>query len=297
MDVDQKLYLRVTGMKERNSNLKVLLSVGGYSVSAAFKGIASDPNKRAIFVKSSLSYLETYNFDGLDIDWEYPEEEDRETYILLLKELKEAFEAKGYLLTAAVNSKLEQHAYNLADMLKYLDFINIMCYDFYGSWSDYTGQNSALYASSVETAAEKRSLNVEAAANKWVTAGAPKSKLAIGTAFYGRSFTLSNPNNHGIHAPITGAGEDGGEDHYVTICSKYDDWERIWDSEQMNPYKLNGDQWLGYDDVESIGLKAQWIKTNGFFGVMIWAIDQDDINGLCGEKQVLLKEINKQIAN
>ncbi|KAL1512589.1 hypothetical protein ABEB36_002158 [Hypothenemus hampei] len=218
MDVDQKLYLRVTGMKERNSNLKVLLSVGGYSVSAAFKGIASDPNKRAIFVKSSLSYLETYNFDGLDIDWEYPEEEDRETYILLLKELKEAFEAKGYLLTAAVNSKLEQHAYNLADMLKYLDFINIMCYDFYGSWSDYTGQNSALYASSVETAAEKRSLNVEAAANKWVTAGAPKSKLAIGTAFYGRSFTLSNPNNHGIHAPITGAGEDGGEDHYVTVC-------------------------------------------------------------------------------
>lgn len=78
-----------------------------------------------------------------------------------------------------------------------------MTYDFYGTWSSYTGQNSALYPSSVETAYEKSSLNIDSCVKKWIQAGIPKSKLVVGTAFYGKSFALSDAAQHGLHAPIT----------------------------------------------------------------------------------------------
>lgn len=295
LDVDQGLYKKVTDMKKKNSKLKVLLSVGGESSGTLFSGVAASATKRKNFVTSAESYLSKYNFDGLDVDWEYPETKDKAHYIELLKELKEAFKTNGYLLTAAVSSEVDEHGYDFTQMDKYLDIINLMTYDFYGDWSDYTGQNSPLYASSVESSYEKTHLNVAVSAKNWVNAGVPKSKLAIGTAFYGRSFTLESSKNHGLHAAFSGPGKDGGEPAYSTICAKYESWTEVWDDEQKNPYKYSGNQWLGYDDQKSIQDKAKWIKENGYFGVMIWSIDQDDVHGKCGEKQLLLKEINKDI--
>lgn len=81
-----------------------------------------------------------------------------------------------------------------------------MSYDFYGPWSAYTGQNSALFESSIESAYEKKNLNTAAAAKNWIQAGAELNKLVVGVAFYGRSFTLQNVTNFGVHAPIVGAG-------------------------------------------------------------------------------------------
>lgn len=84
-----------------------------------------------------------------------------------------------------------------------------MTYDMYGPWSEYAGQNSPLYASSVESDWEKENLNLKAATSQWVNAGANPSKVIAGIGFYGRTFTLSNPNDHGIHAGITGPGRPG----------------------------------------------------------------------------------------
>jgi len=296
LDIKDGLFKRVTSLKKKNPKLKVLLSVGGADSGSIFKKIAKDSAKRGAFVGSSTYFLSEYNFDGLDVDWEYPEEADRANYITLLKELKQAFDPHGWLLTSAVSSDVEDHGYNIADMVKYLDFINLMTYDFYGPWSQYTGQNSALYAASVESSWEKDHLNLAAAANNWVKAGVPKNKLTVGTGFYGHSFTLANSNNHGLHAAISGPGKDGGEASYQTICSKYSGWTRVWDDQQKNPYKYSGNQWIGYDDKDSIWAKAAWIKDNKFLGVMIWSIDEDDVDGRCGEKQVLLKQINRALA-
>ncbi|XP_066142849.1 acidic mammalian chitinase-like [Euwallacea fornicatus] len=296
LDIGQDLYKRVTAMKNSNTNLKVLLSVGGQSSGDIFRSMAADSSKRSAFLDSSTYFISTYGFDGLDVDWEYPEAADSDNYITLLKEIKSLFNEKGWLLTAAVSSDVESHGYNVAEMLNYLDFINIMTYDFYGPWSQYTGENSPLYASSVESEWEKSHLNVASAASNWVNAGAPKDRLTVGTGFYGRSFTLVDANSNGLHAAITGPGSDGGSPTYATICSDYSSWTRVWDDEQKSPRKYNGNQWLGYDDPDSTSLKAAWIKDNGFLGVMIWAINQDDMTGTCGEKQILLKEINKAIA-
>lgn len=80
--------------------------------------------------------------------------------------------------------------------------LNVMSYNFYGPWSSYTGQNSPLYASAIETAYEKKYLNLNSSVHLWVDAGAPPEKINVGMAFFGRSYTLLNESDHGLHAPF-----------------------------------------------------------------------------------------------
>lgn len=77
------------------------------------------------------------------------------------------------------------------------------------------------------------------------------------------------------------------------MCQRpYSEWTRVWDDEQKNPYRYNGNNWIGYDDMDSICAKVQYAKSQGVGGVMIWAIDGDDVHGDCGETQALLKNVN-----
>lgn len=87
-------------------------------------------------------------------------------------------------------------------VFRYLDLINVMTYNFYGPWSQYTGHNSPLYPSSIETAYEKANLNVNISIINWLNAGVPKEKIMVGVPFYGRRFTLLNETINGLHAPF-----------------------------------------------------------------------------------------------
>ncbi|KAJ8969956.1 hypothetical protein NQ317_005193 [Molorchus minor] len=206
LDIDQGLFSRVAAMKDTNPDLKVLLSVGGglEGLSDTFASIATDP------------------------DWEYPTPEQSGDYITLLQELKQNFTERGWLLTSAVSADPKE-GYAPEQINSILDWLNVMTYDMYGyAWSDYTGQNSALYPSSLDTDYERENLNLAAAANNWVTAGVSKEKLAIGVPFFGKTFTLADENQHGIHAPITGPGL-GAE---APSAENYNDWAMVWDDEQ-----------------------------------------------------------------
>lgn len=92
-----------------------------------------------------------------------------------------------------------------------------MTYDYYGSWSQYTGFNSPLYANPIESDWEKKNLNIDVSYIQWLKSGASANKLIIGLGFYGRSFTLQDEKNHGVHAPIHGAGVDGGAPNYDVV--------------------------------------------------------------------------------
>lgn len=83
---------------------------------------------------------------------------------------------------------------------------NIMAYNYYGPWSAYTGQNAPLFESSIESNYEKTNLNVAVSIKNWINAGSTQLKLNVGLAFYGRAFTLVSEDDHGLHAPIIGAG-------------------------------------------------------------------------------------------
>ena len=123
-----------------------------------YSRMAASPETRKNFVENALKFVQKHKFNGLDFDWEYPTRFggspiDKRNYVLLLKELKERFSKEGLLVTAAVAADRvnADSAYDVPEMSKHLDFINVMTYDFYGMSNMKTGINSPLYAKSSET--------------------------------------------------------------------------------------------------------------------------------------------------
>nr|XP_033321130.1 acidic mammalian chitinase-like [Megalopta genalis] len=289
----------------KSNGAKALLSVGGASEnSKTFSNIAANPASRSQFVKSALHHVQMHNFDGLDVDWEYPNQNggmkaDKNNFVTLLRELKNAFASHHWLLSAAVGAEKgsASQSYEIREVAAQLSFINVMTYDFNGYWSGYTGMNSPLYASPKDG---DNQLNVNASIHYWLSQGAPANKIIVGVPFFGMTFTLKNSKNHGVHAPTSGPGikgpytNDKGNIGYNEMCVdlKKGGWTVVWDRKEDVPYAYKGNQWVSYDNPSSIKQKAAYAKHYNLGGVMIWSVDTDDFHGNCGPKNALLKAVN-----
>ena len=173
-----------------------------------------------------------------------------------------------------------------------------MTYDLHGTWDNYADHHAPLFKRPVDTGATQN-LHCDGALSYWFSKGAPASKIIFGIPFYGRNFRLANPSNTKLRAPISGAGtvgpytKEAGFVAYFEICDwlQQGGWQELKD-EAGSPYLVKGDQWIGYDNVESITNKMDYIKSRGLGGAMIWAVGLDDIRGTCGPKRPLLQAIN-----
>ncbi|CAI5503221.1 unnamed protein product [Closterium sp. Naga37s-1] len=154
VDVTQGLYLRFnSALKSANPAIKTLLSIGGYSAgTTVFVNAASSASSRSAFIQSAIRFARSYNFDGLDIDWEYPTGQIA-LFSALLTDFRAAIESEAassgkpkLLLTAAVSAyePTVTQAYDVPTLNKALDFVNIMTYDLHGSWEAKTGMHTAL---------------------------------------------------------------------------------------------------------------------------------------------------------
>jgi chitinase len=149
------------------------------------------------------------------------------------------------------------------ELSKYLDFFNVMTYDFHGQWEKQVGHNAPLFAIESASASEKK-LTVDAGAKQWIKLGAPKEKLLIGMPTYGRSFTLNDPEKFDIGSPAKSGGSSGkytgeaGFLAYYEICDFLgeDNTTLVWDNEQMVPFAYKGNQWVGFDDERSFKTKV-----------------------------------------
>ncbi|XP_023243664.1 probable chitinase 10 [Centruroides sculpturatus] len=310
-DIDNDFYKKIVNLKSKNPSVKVALAIGGWGDSAGnkYSVMVSDPAKRKKFIDHVIPFLKQYGFDGLDLDWEYPNcwqgacgsaPQDVNNFSAWIKELREAFNKQNppLLLTAAVvaaKDKIDQ-AYDIPVLGQYLDHINIMTYDFHGGYDGKTGHHAQMYPRPGDV---NPAYNVETAMQHWASKGAPKEKLILGVPFYGRSFTLSNPSANGLNQPATGngnAGEftnEGGFMAFYEICERVKSrgWTKARD-DKAGPYAYQGNQWVGYDDAEAIAQKAKYAKDNGYGGIIIWDISMDDFSAsCCSVKNPLMKAI------
>ncbi|GAU88514.1 hypothetical protein RvY_01201 [Ramazzottius varieornatus] len=293
-------FAQLYSLKEINPELKLVLSVGGWNNSDEFVAMAKNGASRSLFAASIVADLRKWSFDGVDIDWEYPEPENAQDYLSLLQDLKAAIVADAertkrprLILTAAVGNTVRP-GYKAAEMAKYLDCINVMTYDYHGMWG----------AELLKTGSNAGFPDVEKSMLDWIAAGVPRESLSMGLAFYGRTWTLSTPEvenrTERVGNSALGVGTGGFLTHengtlsYGEICSGLKaGWTRKMDPVTHTPYAFFGNQWVSYDDSQSLEKKVQWAQNNRLQGVFIWHIGSDDLQGYCGPKFPLLKSVSE----
>ncbi|PSN52638.1 hypothetical protein C0J52_08812 [Blattella germanica] len=306
-DIVKGGYRAMIGLKRVNPQLKILISVGGWvEGSHKFSQMASSALVRREFIRSVIHFLDAHGFDGLDLDWEYPgaadlggKPKDKDHFSLLIEELSEVFAPRGWLLSAAVSPsrfRLED-AYDVYRLARYLDFVNLMSFDLHAERDRAADHHAPLFQRKHDTGLNVF-YNVDYAVRYWLKKGLPREKLIVGMPFYARSFTLSNLNLTLPSSPIRGFGKEGyytqeqGFLAYFEVCELLEDksWRRETD-DVGSPYIVKGDQWIGYDDKDSLATKMAYIKKNRLGGAMVWAVDLDDFKGIYGEKWPLLSTV------
>ncbi|MHB8088441.1 MAG: glycosyl hydrolase family 18 protein [Anaerolineaceae bacterium] len=285
-------------LKKQNPQLKVLISVGGWNWSGNFSNAAKDETSRKRFAASCIDlYLKQYAgvFDGIDIDWEYPvsggltngSSDDTANFTLLLNELRLQMDALGetngehYLLTiAAPVGPGSIRNLDLPGIAAAVDWINLMTYDFHGTWDATTNFNAPLFRTVNDPA--DAALNADAAVQTYLAEGVPAAKLVMGVPFYGRGWSGVMDVDHGLYQSTAGAApgtHEAGSFEYNDIRDRYlPTWQYYWNQEANVPwlYDSASQIFISFDDARSLEAKAGYIKDQGLAGVMIWEISQGD---------------------
>jgi chitinase len=232
----------------------------------------------------------------VDIDWEYPggggldktkgRPEDTQNFTALLAELRRQLDEQGktehksFLLTIAAPAGGQHRKMEFQQIHRHLDFVNLMTYDFTGSWSPRTGFNAPLYPDP----AQKDSRSADASVKAYVDRGVPKEKLCLGVPFYGKAFGGVKDVDHGLYQPHTGnpprAAGSGRDWSYRSIAARQigKGPVRFWHEQVKVPWLFDPQSglWVTYEDPESINHKAAYVRDNGLGGVMIWELSEDD---------------------
>ena len=224
------LYPAIQALKQKNSSLKTLLSIGGWSMNSCsdtpnsgnehpygpytcqlFSQMAADPNGRAQFINSAIAYAKKYGFDGIDIDWEYPGyvgrgggSNDLANLLALAQEFRAAA-GPNFLLTMAapaiVPTGLPQSYHDdpstffswLQQCSQSFDWLNIMSYDYHGAFDDPVKIGTGVNAPLPQDSTPNGPFSVFQTVTTYLAAGIAADKMVLGMPTYGRAYTVANP--------------------------------------------------------------------------------------------------------
>ncbi len=278
---DRNVPSRDLTTKAHQAGVKVLLSLGGWGWDKQFAAIVSKPEAEDRYVKSVMAVITDNDYDGIDLDWEYPDNEKEITGFERLvrrfrKQLDEIGAAKGrpMLVTMAASSNKGTLSWLRKEfLLETMDWINVMTYDYTGNWTDFAGHHSPLFASRKQPGSPRST----ALSLKYLVEerGLPADRLAVGIPLYGRGFAVSEPYASTKNVPRTRVPD--GNYSSVHRLQQEKGWTRIWDAETHNPWLIAPDHKMviGYDDAESVAFKTEWAMKQGFRGVFFWQIAAD----------------------
>jgi chitinase len=283
-------------LKKRNPNIKLLISIGGWTWSGNFSDAVLSDTARQAFAKSAVNILKRFSLDGIDIDWEYPDmagsghafrKEDKQNYTLMFMELRKQLDAAGqkagehYLLTTATGGfKAFLNHTEMGKVAHYLDYINLMTYDYFGE-GKVVIHHSNLYSTSKWDDSGDRTVT------DYLAAGVPGNKLVLGIAFYGRMFQLKSNSMKGLGDST--ASYMRGRDYSFIKDSlvNQNGFVMYRDTVARAPYLFNANnkQFISYEDEWSVQYKCRYVLDKKLAGVMFWEYDSDP-------KDNLLDQIN-----
>lgn len=286
---------------------KIFPSIGGWTLSDNFPTVAANAVTRSNFAKQCVELIKEYDFDGIDIDWEYPgyaphsgTPQDTLNFNLLLNEIRSELNAYGeitgkyYELTAALPcGPTIIDNIDIQTITQVLDQLNLMTYDFFGSWSQKVGINAPLYNPG-NVGEEFKDFNVDSCVKNWRNGGATNDKINIGLPFYGRSFKDAK----GLNEEFDGAdtvnwAEDEGVPQYFNIEKRLNEMTSVRDEVSKTQYAYFADGGIvSYDDPQAISDKVEYALNNDLNGFIIWEITGDVREDL---STPLLDEVNHKI--
>ena len=252
---------------------KVIASIGGggASVDLAYEEIVKDDKKIETLANNCVKLINEYGFDGVDIDWEIPD--NGTSYTKLVKKIYEAVKANNpnHIVTSAIGGGMWQPPkYDLNNSKKYLDYINLMTYEMVSNGGYH---HSALYSSNVKfdktngVGHTLTSCSISESVKFYKdNYGIPASQLIVGAAFYGK---LQKRDS------LTSAWTASKSVYYTSIKNDYltnSNYEYYYDTNCQAPYLLSKDrlEFISFEDPKSIKAKCEYIISTGCAGIMYW---------------------------
>lgn len=287
-------YAQVNALKKKSPGLKTGLSIGGWShnegdMAWLFTTMAETPAARADFIKATIEYVRKHDFDGIDLDWEYPGDPtrggrtiDTDTFTALLNEFRSAIDAEAKAtgkpaleLTIAAPAGVASRFLDIPKIHGPLDWINLMSYDYEGGWQTFTGHNAP---------APDAGPGIKGSVSAYMSFGVPADKIVLGMATYGRSFAGAEDSKPGAQAkgngPVGRCTDAPGMLSYFEIRELLQGgkYKPAWDDKAQVPYAYDAAAkvWISFDDQRSFDKKMDFIDQKGLAGAMFWALDMDD---------------------
>jgi chitinase len=289
---------KLSELKNINPDLKILISIGGWTWSKNFSDAVLTDTSTHNFALSAVDIVSKYNLDGVDIDWEYPgmmgdsniyRPEDKQGYTLLFKELRQGLDSlnkitnRNYFVTTAVGGSQSYIDHTEMDKVQqYADYINVMSYDYADGSDSISGHHTNLYTSSKDTSQSSAHRSIQA----FIAAGVPASKIVIGMAFYGKGWQMQSGDNNGLYRKTIKPARGGGFTFLKDSVIDKNGYKQYWDEVAMAPYLFNADSsiFITYDNERSVEEKCKYVKENHLAGAMFWEYNSD-------KKEYLLKII------
>lgn len=286
-------------IRKIHSDIKIVLSIGGWEADG-FSQAAKTEEGRQKFVKSAVKIMQDNQLDGIDIDWEYPcssqagiasSPKDKDTFTLLIKEIRQQLDVygKGYTLSIAAGA-LQSYidGTNMDQIQKYLDYVQLMTYDFHGVFTPTTGHHANLYDDGVL----EEKISADQAIKMFENAGVPIEKIVMGVAFYGRGWlgVPSNANGLGQIPQKIDNTHYGYEDILKLLENDEKKYQYYWDSYAKAAFLYNGDSFITYEDKKAITQKVDYVKEKKMYGIMFWEYSED-------QTRTLVKHIYDELKN